>query len=93
MFTTLSAPIGVQWEVTPVCNHNCKHCYNYWRDVQPTSSLTSNYFTLYPKIVSEILSNKVFSVIITGGRTISCYKGAKRLYKISLGWRSICFYE
>lgn len=70
MFTTLSAPIGVQWEVTPVCNHNCKHCYNYWRDVQPTSSLTSNYFTLYPKIVSEILSNKVFSVIITGGEPL-----------------------
>ena len=24
-------PAILHWEVTPLCNHNCIHCYNYWR--------------------------------------------------------------
>ena len=24
-------PPIVHWEVTSACNHNCIHCYNYWR--------------------------------------------------------------
>ena len=27
----LKYPPVVHWEVTPECNHNCIHCYNYWR--------------------------------------------------------------
>ena len=27
----LRYPPNVQWEVTAECNHNCIHCYNYWR--------------------------------------------------------------
>jgi AdoMet-dependent heme synthase len=71
MYTTLSAPILVQWEVTPVCNHNCIHCYNYWRKVQPTRKLMSGYKPLYEKIVSELVNSKVYAVIITGGEPLT----------------------
>ncbi len=60
----------VQWEVTPVCNHNCIHCYNYWRSVQPTSPFVENYEILYSHIVSELVNNKVFGVVITGGEPL-----------------------
>ena len=24
-------PPTMQWEMTAECNHDCTHCYNYWR--------------------------------------------------------------
>lgn len=71
MYTTLSAPILVQWEVTPVCNHNCIHCYNYWRTVEPTQKLVKEYKSLYGKIVSELINSKVYAVVITGGEPLT----------------------
>jgi len=71
MYTTLSAPILAQWEVTPVCNHNCIHCYNYWRKVQPTRKLVAGYIPLYKQVVSELVNSKIFTVVITGGEPLT----------------------
>ena len=70
MYRTLSAPILVQWEVTPVCNHNCIHCYNYWRVGPPVKALPKNYKALYTKIVDELIEANVFSVVVTGGEPL-----------------------
>jgi len=69
LFKILSAPIYVQWEVTPICNHNCIHCYNHWRntDYKIDSKLSKDF---YSKIVSELISNNVFSVTVTGGEPL-----------------------
>lgn len=80
MFRELKAPIYVQWEVTPECNYQCIHCYNGWRkqkSAQPDSSL-------FPKIVDEIIKNKIFSVTITGGEPILIFEELKP-YLVQLG--------
>lgn len=71
MYTTLSAPLMVQWEVTPVCNHNCIHCYNYWRKVQPTQKLVTGYELLYKQVVNELVNSEVYAVVITGGEPLT----------------------
>lgn len=70
MYRKLSAPIAVQWEVTPACNHLCLHCYNFWREGDPLPALIPDYDGLYTKIVDEIIANKVFMVVITGGEPL-----------------------
>lgn len=30
-FRTLEHPNSIFWEITDKCNHNCIHCFNYWR--------------------------------------------------------------
>ena len=74
MYRTLSAPILVQWEVTPVCNHKCIHCYNFWRVGPPAKALPKGYKTLYSHIVDELIEAKVFSVVITGGEPLVVIK-------------------
>lgn len=65
-YKTLSAPIMVQWEVTPNCNHNCVHCYNHWRTKEPVIIRGEKGTSLNEIVVQEIISNKVFAVNITG---------------------------
>lgn len=68
MYRKLSAPITVQWEVTYDCNKNCVHCYNYWRD-NKTKLIKNGNFNKEKsnQIVDDIIKNKVFHVVITGG--------------------------
>ena len=70
MYKKLVAPVLVNWEVTPICNHNCLHCYNYWRDDGNLEKLTSDYINLNQIIVNELVNNHVFKVIITGGEPL-----------------------
>jgi len=70
MYRSLSAPITVQWEVTPVCNHQCIHCYNYWRNDPLQLPLPGNYKKLYGKVVDELIKSKVFHVVLTGGEPL-----------------------
>lgn len=70
MFKAISAPIVLQWEVTPRCNHNCVHCYNYWRKGPRLPLLPENYEDIFTKVVDEIIENKVFAVVITGGEPL-----------------------
>lgn len=71
MHKQLSAPLVVQWEVTPWCNYNCAHCYNYWRaSTKCKRVLTANQLLDQEKIARELVSNKVFHVTLTGGEPL-----------------------
>jgi len=71
MYRTLSAPLMIQWEVTPDCNHNCVHCFNHWRTKEGVEVKYSGYeHTNGEAITQEIISNGVFAVNITGGEPL-----------------------
>ena len=70
MYKTLSAPIMVQWEVTPACNHNCIHCYNSWRTKAQTKMGNGCESAINEIVTQEILSNGVFALNITGGEPL-----------------------
>lgn len=62
----LVAPIGVQLELTPLCNNKCFHCYNYWRqnEKEQYRSMTDDEFL---KVIDVLHNAGVFYVTITGG--------------------------
>ena len=73
IFRTLSAPVTIQWELTPACPESCVHCYNHWRKEDPNEKRD-----LYPKInlpildqaSQEIVENKIFQATVTGGEPL-----------------------
>lgn len=74
-FITLSAPISVQWEVTPWCNESCVHCYNFWRkepNLKPVVSADTIH--LWEKATSSIIDSHVFQATITGGEPLSVFR-------------------
>ncbi len=71
-YTTLSAPITCQIELTSACNNNCKHCYNFWRS---TDCATRTLGTQEIKTIIRKLSNsRVFDIVITGGEPLMAFK-------------------
>jgi len=74
VYRKLSAPVAIQWEVTPSCNHLCEWCYNFWRKESPLPLLPNNYEIVFQKVVDELIKNKVFSVVITGGEPMMVIK-------------------
>lgn len=71
MYKKIFSPILVQWEITGYCNHRCVYCYNFWREDQNIDLLPPNYESLFERTASELIQNKVFSVVITGGEPLS----------------------
>lgn len=71
MFKTLSAPVSLQWEITPWCNHNCIHCYNFWRQGRLPFRLTDQDVQVCSQAAREIIANHVFHVTITGGEPLA----------------------
>lgn len=64
----LKYPPHVQWEVTPECNHNCIHCYNYWRKEEPDCKRKEFHSEEdYISIAKKLIEQKVNTVVITGG--------------------------
>lgn len=74
MFRELSAPVTVQWEVTPWCNFACIHCYNHWRSSGDKKTRLEVVPEFYQTTVSEIINNGVFGVTITGGEPLGVFK-------------------
>lgn len=69
-------PASIDWELTSVCNHNCVHCYNYWRGL----NLKQNKDTSIEKIMSIakcIVKSHPVSVQITGGEPLVVWEKAK----------------
>jgi len=74
-FRTLSAPVTIQWEVTPWCNERCVHCYNYWRDPDTQKlELSTNTDDFFDASIREIISNRIFHVTLTGGEPLAVFK-------------------
>ena len=66
LYSTLSAPITCQVELTSACNCRCLYCYNHWRHggiVDKTKMNTE----LLEITLNELIASKVFQVLFTGG--------------------------
>lgn len=71
MYTKLSAPLDVQWELTPWCTYNCVHCYNYWRrGRRPKRTLSADLIAVHRQAAQEIINNRVFHATLTGGEPL-----------------------
>lgn len=70
--TNMRYPPFVHWEVTPECNHNCIHCYNYWRkDAEKLESMRTNFTSEhYLEIAQKIVEQKAHTVVVTGGEPL-----------------------
>ena len=63
----LKYPPVVHWEVTPKCNHNCIHCYNYWRKDSNLEEYKTNFDEkYYLEMAYKIANVKPVLVVITG---------------------------
>lgn len=73
----LKYPPSIDWELTSSCNHNCIHCYNYWRGLNSTinQNTSSEY---YENIAKKIVQAKPVSVQITGGEPLLVWQDAKK---------------
>lgn len=66
----LNAPATMQWELTSVCNHDCIHCYNYWRnDPEPLKHPDVDYMA----VAREISKANPVHVVLTGGEPLSVF--------------------
>lgn len=74
-------PPFVHWEVTPECNHNCIHCYNYWRKDAEKSETMRVDFTEehYMMIAKKLVERKAHTVVITGGEPLLVFDKIKRV--------------
>lgn len=83
---SLRYPPNIQWEVTSECNHNCIHCYNYWRkDSQKIAGMckfrTEEEYLL---LASKIVEQKPVSVVITGGEPLLVFDKIKSSIELLL---------
>ena len=70
-------PPNVQWEVTSLCNHNCIHCYNYWRTDPVKACECVHTEEEYLLMAEAIAKNKPVSVTITGGEPLTVFDKIK----------------
>lgn len=78
----------VDFEVTPFCNENCVHCFNYWRaqtdrikDIEFNKDVTSQYFL---DIGNKIIELHPKEVLITGGEPLSIFDKIKETIDLFL---------
>lgn len=69
-------PASIDWELTPICNHNCIHCYNYWRglNLEQDTCTSAERFMSIAKLIVE---SRPVSVQITGGEPLIVWEKAK----------------
>lgn len=86
MGVTLRYPPSIQWEVTSNCNHNCIHCYNYWRKDfeiikdQARQLTEEQYLTMARKIIEQ----KPVSIVVTGGEPFLVFDKIKSSVELLL---------
>ena len=76
---TLRYTPNVQWEITTECNHNCIHCYNYWRkdSEKIAGKARFNSEEDYLRLAKKIIEQKPVSVVITGGEPLLVFDRIK----------------
>ncbi len=80
MYKELKYPPYVFWEITDKCNHNCIHCFNYWRTSTCNSQIEDmNY---YLRLATSISNQKPLRVIITGGEPLLLFNVLKSVIPI-----------
>lgn len=75
----LHNPPSIQWELTAECNHDCIHCYNYWRkDFEKIASLSKMKTEgEYLQIARRIVELRPVSVTLTGGEPLLVFDRIK----------------
>lgn len=66
---TLRYPPSVDWEMTSACNHNCIHCYNFWRKKTGRKCTQPNK-QYYLQCARKLIESTPVSVQITGGEPL-----------------------
>lgn len=66
-FRTIAAPISIQLEITPDCNNNCHHCYNYWRGDKKIDRMSTKNFL---RTIDNLAKSGIFHITITGGEPL-----------------------
>jgi len=78
----LKTPCQIDMEITTVCNHSCRYCYNFWRYNKGSENIIMTKETI-DVIIDDIIENKVFNVVLTGGEPFTNYDvllhGVRRL--------------
>ena len=79
MVSMLHHPPMIQWELTADCNHDCIHCYNYWRkDKEQTESMSQpKSEEEYLKMARRIVDLRPVSVVLTGGEPLLVFSKIK----------------
>lgn len=72
IFPDISAPTCISVELTTACNLKCRHCYNYWQQTPSAASILK--LEQADKLIDDILENKIFHVILTGGEPLTNYE-------------------
>jgi radical SAM protein with 4Fe4S-binding SPASM domain len=72
IFPDISAPTCISVELTTACNLKCRHCYNYWQQTPAPASILK--LEQADKLIDEILENRIFHVILTGGEPLTNYE-------------------
>lgn len=75
----LRYPARLQWEVTSECNHDCIHCYNYWRkDKEKIASMHTNFSPdYYLNMARKLIEQKPVIVTVTGGEPLLVFDKIK----------------
>lgn len=76
-YRTLKYPPTVFWEVTEKCNHNCVHCFNYWRTDIENIHTEEKAAAEYLAIAMKIVENKPVKVVFTGGEPLVVFHKIK----------------
>ena len=78
-YRTVKYPPTAFWEVTAYCNHNCVHCFNYWRtDEEVKACMSKGMDTAqYLAIAEKIIKNQPARVVFTGGEPLVAFDRIK----------------
>ena len=60
-------------EITSVCDLKCRHCYNFWRNDDIPVPSTKMSIEQADSLIDQIIENKVFHIILTGGECLTNY--------------------
>lgn len=80
-FRTLEHPNSIFWEITDKCNHNCVHCFNYWRsDTQRSMPCAKPMSKKHmEQILNKIIALEPVKVVLTGGEPLAAWDQTKAI--------------